>query len=583
MTFGKFTFKGTGAEQTPPSANVRTFADEHLSLTTIYPEKLSYANRILGVNGRYILHVFGEIILPSGTLLDNDVSAKQFIEGIIRNQSEYLTKCRGVFCLVFYDNIRKTFKLISDTFGNLAMHYHYTDRTLSFSTDLGKLTSMIESVTLNNDVILEYLGFGQPLGEKTFFTRVQRLDRATILEYDEEGINIRSYHRFSYPTAGNKEIPAILSALEEEVLSSVDSIPNNQSTEVSLSGGFDSRITAAALIKLGKKDITFYTHGREDSHDVIIASEIAQRFGYRHRKLLFDDSFFATLHEYFESTVSKNFGSFDIRSSPVMASWMTLPSEVRHSVDSHGGPLLRRQILKAKAFTSKGYQSPAVFMLAHIHSPLLTSGCLHQDVEQEANRKSLASLEETFVILPQDLGNAIDSFYLNQMCAHRYSVAANLQMDHTLLSHPLLTSKIADLLFMIPSESRATNIIPRHLISSFAPQLTKIPLDNAGFYVPYRWYRWLRYFPHVAERLFRSKLRKPIFFPSDIINTNFKALQDIILSCPNDYLNQQKVEAILTEHSSGKDKSELLIAIASASILLRSLTNIHNPPRKPNP
>jgi hypothetical protein len=571
MIFGKFSFTGTGIGRIYTSPNTQIFADGYLSLTTIYPEKLSHKNRIHEVDGRHVLHVFGELILPSGINLNTEAQAKEFIEGSIHNESEYLTKCRGVFCIVLYDNLTRTLKLITDGFGNLAMHYYYTDGLLSFSTDLGKLTSMIESVTLNNDAIFEYLGFGQPLAGKTYYTGVQRVDRATILECDRDGISFRSYHKFTYNTSNKRDIAAILSLLEEEVLSSVNSIPNTPSTEASLSGGFDSRITAAALIKLGKKDITFYTHGREGSHDIRIASQIAERFGYRHRKLLFDSPFFDSLYQNFESTVSDSFGAFDIRSSPVTASWKTLPLNVIRSVDSHGGPILRRQILKAKAFTSKRYPNAAAFMLAHIHSPLLTSGCLNQDVEQGAKRRSLLSLEEIFATLPQDLGNAIDTFYLDQMCAHRYSVAANMQMEHGLLSHPLLTPKTAELLFAIPSEYRAKNIIPIYLIRSFTPELTRIPLDNAGFRVPYRGYRWLRYFPHAAERLFKAKLRKPIFFPSDIINTNIRALEDIILSSPNDYMNSRGIEAILAEHRSGKDRSELLIAITSASILLRSL------------
>lgn len=570
MIFGKFIYKGTGVEQTQPP-NARTFADEYVSITTNYPEKLSKYNRIHEVDGRFILHVFGEVILPSGTVLDSIAAAKQFIKSIIGNESEYLTTCRGVFCIVLYDNLTRTLKLITDGFGNLAMHYHYTDGTLFFSTDLGKLTSMIAPVTLNNNAILEYLGFGQPLGGKTFFSGIHRVDRASVLKCDKDGISIKKYHTFIYIPSEKKEIPAILSNLEEEVLASVCSIPDVPSTEVSLSGGFDSRITAAALIKLGKKDITFYTHGREDSHDIQIASQIAERFGYRHRKLLFDASFFASLHEDFEMAVGNSFGAFDIRSTPATMPWKAIPSDVIRSVDSHGGPLLRRQILKAKAFTSKGYRNAAAFVFAYIHSPLLDAGCLNKDIEQEARKRSLISLEEIFASLPDDMGNAIDTFYLDQMCSHRYSVGANMQLDNAVLSHPLLTPKIADLLFMIPSKYRAKNIIPRHLINSFAPELTKIPLDNSGFYVPYSGYRWLRYFPHVAERLFRSKLRKPIFFPSDIVNANLKSLEDTILSCQNDYLNKQRIESILTEHKSGKDRSELLIAIVSASILLRTL------------
>jgi hypothetical protein len=571
MIFGKLSFKGSDTEQTQPSANARTFADGYVSLTTSYPEKLSHINRIHEVDGRFALHVFGEVILPSDTALRNEVSAGEFIDGITRNESEYLGKCKGVFCIVFYDNMTRTLKLITDVFGNLSMHYHYSDETLYFSTDLDKLRSMVGQVSVNTDSIYEYLGFGQPLSGKSFFSGIQRINRSSILKCDRDGITVEKYHAFEYISSDKKEIPAILSKLEEEVLSSVSSITNAPSTEVSLSGGFDSRITAAAFIKLGKKDITFYTHGREDSHDIQIASQIAKRFGYRHRKLLFDTPFFESLYENFVSTVGNSFGAFDIRSSPVTASWKTLPKEVTHVVDSHGGPLLRRQILKAKAFTSKGYQNAAAFVFAYIHSPLLDSGCLNKDIEQEARRCSLVSLEEIFAILPQDLGNAIDTFYLDQMCTHRYSVGANMQLNNAVLSHPLLTSTVADLLFKIPSKYRAKNIIPRHLIHSFAPELTKIPLDNSGFYVPYSGYRLLRYFPHVAERLFKSKLRKPIFFPSDIINANFESFTEIILSSPNDYLNKQCVEAILAEHKSGKDRSELLIAITSASILLRTL------------
>jgi hypothetical protein len=583
MIFGKFSYKGTSLEQAQALPNAGTFADGYLSLTSTYPNKLSDKNVVFEVDSRFVVHVYGELILPGGAFLNSEASARQFIDGIARNESEYLAKCKGVFCIILYDRANRYLKLITDVFGNLAMHYHYTDQTLCFSADLGKLRSIIGPASIYNDALLEYLGFGQPLGGKTYFCGVQRLGRATILECDTNGPGFKQYHRFTYLTSDKNEIPGILSTLEEEVLSSLDTFPNSPTTEVSLSGGFDSRITASALIKLQKKDITFYTHGREDSHDIIIASEIAQRFGYHHRKLLFDASFFASLHENFENTVAGSFGSFDIRSSPVTASWMKLPSQVRHSVDSHGGPLLRRQILKAKAFTSKKYPGAANFVLAHIHSPLLTSGCLNHDVEQEARQRSLSSLEKIFGKLPSDLGNAIDTFYLDQMCAHRYSVAANLQMNYALLSHPLLTTRIAELVFSLPSEERAKNIVPKHLIRSFAPELTNVPLDNAGFRVGYSGYRWRRYIPHLAEKTLKMKNRKPIFFPSDIINANFGVLEDIVLSSPNDYLHTQRIEAILTEHKSGKDRSELLIAIVSASILIRSLEDIHNTSGKPNP
>lgn len=62
---------------------------------------------------------------------------------------------------------------------------------------------------------------------------------------------------------------------------------------VPLSGGYDSRLILSLLIQCEHPDILCYTYGRTDSHEMEIASAVAEKLGVRHERILYDQEVFS--------------------------------------------------------------------------------------------------------------------------------------------------------------------------------------------------------------------------------------------------------------------------------------------------
>jgi hypothetical protein len=219
-----------------------------------------------------------------------------------------------------------------------------------------------------------------------------------------------------------------------------------------------------------------------------------------------------------------------------------------------------------------------------MHSSLLDSKFIREDIRQEARKQAMRSLRDFFDALPPALeaGDRIDLFYVNELCANRFSLANNEQIRHFGLAHPLLSADIWRLLLSLPSSYRVTNTVYKYLLHSLAPNLEKIPLDNSGFRVPYRGYRFLRYASQAAEKILqkfsankRFSFRSPIYSNDDISRHNLQVIKEIVLihdGKENEYFQQENIERSF-EHIAESDErfpSELLL-LASAKLLLRSL------------
>lgn len=62
---------------------------------------------------------------------------------------------------------------------------------------------------------------------------------------------------------------------------------------VPLSGGYDSRLMLSLLVQSNHLDILCYTYGRKDSHEMEIASKVAEKLGLRHENIFYDKDTFS--------------------------------------------------------------------------------------------------------------------------------------------------------------------------------------------------------------------------------------------------------------------------------------------------
>ena len=84
-------------------------------------------------------------------------------------------------------------------------------------------------------------------------------------------------------------------------------------------------------------------------------------------------------------------------------------------------------------------------------------------------------------------------------------------MNYLKFVHPLLTPQTRELLSKLPEEFRRKNGVYLNMLHSFAPQLTRIAVENNGYRIPFKGYRWKRYIPQGIDRALRMVGAKPLF------------------------------------------------------------------------
>ena len=334
--------------------------------------------------GNFSLLLFGEFFLPSGNELSSENFETEFLPGYERIGNEFFLQCDGAFVLALYDDLKKILLLVTDPFGNLALHYAKQDDIFLFSTRQSGIAQAIGEKGINEQPLAEMISLGQILGGRTLWKNIHRIQPATCMTVNSSGeITAKKYYTPNYGAAqGSKEV---LGEIEKALLRSVDIRMRRPHIICGLTGGMDSRITLAAIKRLGKTDeITTFTHGLPDSGDMKTAERLSALYHIPHLRVPFDDQFFAQLPNLWREVISLSEGGLGIENALTIPSWKLQAEQFTVSMDSHGGPLYRRQILKSREGILKRSGNFEAAIFNWFASPLLHSDVLKPDIQELA-------------------------------------------------------------------------------------------------------------------------------------------------------------------------------------------------------
>jgi asparagine synthase (glutamine-hydrolysing) len=263
--------------------------------------------------------------------------------------------------------------------------------------------------------------------------------------------------------------------------------------ELSLTGGKDSRLIAAALVKAGVP-VVAKTHGFDDHPDVVVAAEIARRLGFEHvvrtpaapgqrvdvlgrirATVLVADGMLSAF---------ENVGRPDPGASPPL------------TAGGHGGELLRggyAETAGAQAAPGglRGVFDPArrAARSAELLRRLTTK---HLGLVRPGPAASyVASLAPWTAQLARNPMRALDDFYLVNRAGRWSAAARQAYLLRERLLQPLFDDRVVLAARAVPLADRVSGALSAAVLAELSPALTDVPLagkpDPAS--APFDWRR----------------------------------------------------------------------------------------------
>jgi len=330
---------------------------------------------------------------------------------------------------------------------------------------------------------------GFPLGSVTPFTGVSAVGPSAILRLLDGAVT-----RSRAPGAGPAGTGGARDVAEGLVAAVAPLRDAGAPVELSLTGGKDSRLIAAALVKAGVP-VVARTHGFADHPDVVVAAEIARRLGIEHvvrtpaapgqrvdvlgrirATVLVADGMLSAF---------ENVGRPDPAAAPAL------------TAGGHGGELLRGGYAETagRRGTSGGLRaalSPArraarsaelLRRLTTKHLGLIRPG------PAAAYVGSLASWTPPLAVHPM---RTLDDFYLVNRAGRWSAAARQAYLLRERLVQPLFDDRVVLAARTVPLADRVSGALSAAVLAELSPALTDVPLAGkppAGTQSPFDWRR----------------------------------------------------------------------------------------------
>jgi Asparagine synthase len=313
---------------------------------------------------------------------------------------------------------------------------------------------------------------GFPLGSVTPFTGVTAVGPSTTLQLLNGSATRSSAPRLYAGAGGAREVA-------EALVAAVAPLRDTGSpVELSLTGGKDSRLIAAALVKAGVP-VVAKTHGFDDHPDVVVAAEIARLLGIEHvvrtpaapgqrvdvlgrirATVLVADGMLSAF---------ENVGRPDPAASPAL------------TAGGHGGELLRGGYAETAGKRAapgglRGVIAPArrAARSAELLRRLTTK---HLGLIRRGPAAAyVASLAPWTAPLARHPMHALDDFYLVNRAGRWSAAARQAYLLRERLAQPLFDDRVVLAARAVPLAERVSGALSAAVLAELSPALTHVPL-----------------------------------------------------------------------------------------------------------
>jgi hypothetical protein len=330
-----------------------------------------------------------------------------------------------------------------------------------------------------------FLALGYPLRAATAFRRVRALggDRGLrasggrpVISRADGGDPIRAdSHARRGDGADSGGASRVAAALVDAVTPLDDAAAP---VELSLTGGKDSRLIAAALTAAGVPFLA-RTHGFASHPDVIVAGMIAERLGVEHA--VTEPRSAAAALDPDQDEVLRRLRSAVLMSDGMLSAFENVgrPDPVTGGDDDgpvqaggHGGELLRGGYAQAAGSASALSSAAATELFRRMTTRRV--GLLRP----AAAAGYLASLTPSAVALTSGPLRALDDFYLVNRAGRWSAAARQAYLIRAPLAQPFFADRVVRTARAVPLRQRIGDHLHRDVLAELCPELLRIPLAD---------------------------------------------------------------------------------------------------------
>lgn len=197
-----------------------------------------------------------EVLLNYYIFLDRD------IDKLIKN-------CNGMFSFAIVDRIKKKIYLVRDRLGVKPLYYFQDNNKIIFSSEIKSIKYLIKDANISRKAISAYLSLGFVPPWLSIFKEVKSINPSeyAVWSFVKKTLKFKKYWSPRPTKLNNNYNLAEWKELIKEELLDATKIRLNSDVPIGLflSGGIDSGLVAAAVSKLGFKDLNVHTVRFKDS------------------------------------------------------------------------------------------------------------------------------------------------------------------------------------------------------------------------------------------------------------------------------------------------------------------------------
>jgi asparagine synthase (glutamine-hydrolysing) len=406
---------------------------------------------------------------------------------------DFASRLRGHFALVIWDGSADTLFLVSDRFGMRPLYYRNEGNCVAFASEVKALLGPTpEALGVDEKGICDFILFGIPLRNRTFFSGIRCLPPASILTFrKDKPVSERLYWELEFQTGpvGDSGINSAARALRTTLGDVLEETTSPDGVlDLPLSGGLDTRSLAALCASIGRP-LRTYSIGSEGSEDLRLGPVVARDLGVPNSAWPVAPK---DLMDWTGEAVYITDGMYNPMDSAILFIARRLPEDVQivldgaSSFDGHYNildpalaPLLPSLYSGAK-MALKTLVAPIVFP-----DGTLSARVLDREYESFARKHALTVLEELAEsVPPADRGNPFDyADFLelrNRLPRYNMMGAVLLRAYHE-VQQPFFDPRVVDLITRFkPSFRTKDKLVLGRLVRIVAPELAALTYERTG-------------------------------------------------------------------------------------------------------